>query len=55
MSIVGHTYKATIRDRLEVSVASEGSIMLMHFFVAMRSSPHLIVVLGFWYDVLHRV
>ena len=52
MSIVWHATKAAIGYRLKVSIASEGSIVLMHFLVAMPLSPCFIFVCSFWDYVL---
>jgi hypothetical protein len=53
MSIVWHATEAAIGHRLEVSVASEGSVVLVHFFVAMPLSPSLIFVGSLWDYILY--
>ena len=42
MAIVGHTSESSIGDGLKVSVAAEGRIMLVDFFVAVTLAPNLI-------------
>ncbi len=42
MAIVGHASESAIGDGLKVSVAAEGRIMLVNFFVAVTLAPNLI-------------
>ena len=47
MSVIWHATEAAICHGLEVSVTSERSVVLVHFFVAVSFSPSLIFVLWF--------
>ena len=55
MSVIRHTTKGSIWHRLEISVSSEWSVMLMYFLVSMSLTPNFITIGRLRNDVLYCV
>lgn len=55
MSVVGHTAECSVGNWFEVSVTSEGSIVLVDFFIPMALSPSFVIIRKFRHNVLDSV
>jgi hypothetical protein len=55
VAVVGHASESSVWYGLEVSVSTEGRIMLMNFFVAVSLTPDFVRICWLWHDVLHSV
>ena len=55
MTVVRDTSEGTVRHWLEVSISSEGGVMLVHFAVAMAKTESFVLISTLRHIVLHCI